>query len=256
LPSLGLLVFLVALIWLKTPGRGRLSLDSNNKKRRELLAGMAVEAIRRPSAWTEIPGLWHRPFIPCLGGRVISLARLLRLATRERLFIGRRENPLARAAVRSGCLVLDRDDEEFLPLFERLTNLRDLEELFELKPAELPSGPEAELLSSVNSLMKTSRAGVRLHAVRPQGEKIFIDVDLSPIRAGKARKCGMPRRFVAVNTQSDWWRRLSELHTQHPALAACLAADKLCRDSGLVRFKAQAVRRTAANRVVASGVGA
>jgi hypothetical protein len=107
------------------------------------------------------------------------------------------------------------------------------------------------LLASVNSLLKGTRAGVLLHAVEMKQGGIFVDVDLSPIRARRTRRCKMPQRFVAVNISNDRWRRLAELHTRNPALAACLAADRLCRDSGLVRSRVAIIRRKAAMGVLA-----
>ena len=168
------------------------------------------------------------------------------------MFIGRSSNPLSKAALRSGAWVLDRGDREFAQLFESLGNLRDLEELLAQKPVKPPPGPDAELLAAVNGLLGRSRAGVQLCATGASSKRVFVDVDLSPVKPpGK----DFPGRFVAVNTADDWWRRVAGLHPQSPGLAVCLVVDRLGRDSILLRPKAARLRRTAARLALRPGGG-
>jgi hypothetical protein len=223
---------------------GRLVLARDLQERRKLLVRMAIDALRRPQAWVEIPGLWNSRFIPCLDGNLISLAGLGRMARRDRLFIASRTNPLAREAVRSGVKVLDRDDEDFTGLFSRLSEMTDLDELLKVAPLEVPSTPAGRLLAEVSRMLKKLGAGAVLCPAPPEEVERLRDVDLGPIRP--ARRSGWPRRFIAVNLDHPWWQRLASLHSRNPGVALVAALDELCAKSALLRAKAAMLRRRCA----------
>lgn len=191
-----------------------------------------------------IPGLWHRPFIPCLGGRFLSLARAVRLASKDTLFIGRRGEELAVEAVRSKAWVLDRESEDFTGLFTSLSNLRDLDDLALLKPESRPRGLAGSLIREVNSLLRRGGAEVACRLVREPDNGLCRDVDLAPIRP--RRGSGWPRRFVAIFESHPWWQKITELYGTAPALAASVALDRLVEESSLLRPKSASIRSIAA----------
>jgi hypothetical protein len=232
-------------VWRSSRGRTRLEITEDARLKRGLVASMAADALRRPGAWMSIPGLWHRPFIPCLGGRFLSLARAVRLAYRDQLFIGRRGGPLELEAVRCRARVLDRGAKDFADMFASLSNLRDLEELAGLKPVSPPQGPAGELLREVNRLLRRSGAGIPCRAVEGRENGLCRDVDLSPIRP--RRRSGWSRRYLAVFCEDPWWQRIAKLHRAAPRLAASIAVDRLVDESSLLRPKSGPLRRLAAN---------
>ncbi len=238
------LILLAFGIWRSNRGRTRLEITGDARLKRSLLASMAADALRRPGAWVSIPGLWYRPFIPCLGGRFLSLARAVRLAYKDFLFIGREGEPLADEAVRSKAWVLDRGTGDFADLFASLSNLRDLEELARLKPVSRPKGLAGGLVSEVNRLLRKGRAGVFCRAVAGLENGPCRDVDLSPIHP--RRESGWTRRYVAVFEEHPWWRRIAKLYGAAPALAASIAVDRLVEESGLLKPKSASLRRLAA----------
>ena len=231
-------------IWRSSRGRTRLEITGDARLKRGLLASMAADALRRPGAWLSIPGLWHRPFIPCLGGRFLSLARAIRLGYKDMLFIGRQGGELAVEAVRSKAWVLDRESEDFTGLFTSLSNLRDLDELALVKPESRPRGLAGGLIHEVNRLLRRGGADVFCRLVRGPENGLCQDVDLAPIRP--RRGSGWPRRFVAVFESHPWWRKISELYGTAPALAASVAIDRLAGESSLLRPKSAAIRSIAA----------
>jgi len=101
-----LMIVLIALIYGRNSTR-KLRITRSTSSQRDLLANLAMDAIRRPRAWRDIRGLWQRRFIPCLGKKYTSLARIAKLGMRGRLFVGRQGDQLAKPAVRSGALVLN-----------------------------------------------------------------------------------------------------------------------------------------------------
>jgi hypothetical protein len=231
-------------MWRSSRGRTRLEITEDARLKRGLLASMAADALRRPGAWMSIPGLWHRPFIPCLGGRFLSLARAIRLAYKDMLFIGRQDEELAAEAVRSKAWVLDRASEDFTGLFSTLSNLRDLDELALLKPVARPKGLGGSLLQEVNRLLRRGGADVFCRFARGEENGLCRDVDLAPIRP--RRDSGWPRRFVAVFEEHPWWQKITKLYGTAPALAASVAIDRLVGESSLLKPKSASIRSFAA----------
>jgi len=231
-------------MWRSSRGRTRLEITEDARLKRGLLASMAADALRRPGAWLSVPGLWHRPFIPCLGGRFLSLARAVRLAYKDMLFIGRRGEELADEAVRSKAWILDRASEDFADLFATLSNLRDLGELALLKPVAHPKGLGGRLIQEINRLLRRSGADVSCRLVQGQENGLCRDVDLAPIRP--RRVSGWPRRYVAVFEQHPWWLKIVNLYGTAPALAASVAIDRLVEESSLLKAKSASIRSIAA----------
>jgi hypothetical protein len=238
------LILLAWGVWRSSRGRSRLEITGDTRLKRSLLASMASDALRRPGAWMSVPGLWHRPFIPCLGGRFLSLARAVRLAYRDLLFIGRLGEPLAVEAVASKAWVLDRGMVDFAELFASLSNLRDLEELALLKPVSRPRGLAWGLIHEVNRLLRRCGAGISCRAAGGRENGLCRDVDLSPIRP--RRGSGWPQRYVAVFQEHPWWQKIAELYGAAPALAASIAIDRLVEESSLLKPKSAFLRRLAA----------
>lgn len=231
--------------------RGTLAVSSDDDQRRELLAGMAADALKRPKAWKNVQGIWHRSFLPCVGGKTISLARLVKLSRVERAFVGKPGGELAQEAVRAGLVVLAADDPHFGPLFSRTANLRDLDELARNKPHTRQKGVVSLLLRDVERFLTKGGARVACRAVRPDGSgRPFWDVDLRPIKP--RRRSGWPRRFVAVDPAHAWWRALEMLFRQAPELALCVCIDRLVDGSGLLAQQAAGLRRRAARQALAS----
>ena len=214
-------------------------------ERRELLAGMAADALRRPRAWQAVRNIWHRAFLPCLGGRTISLARMLRLARADRALLGSADNELAHWGARQGLAVLDAGDAQFGPVFASTAGLRNLDELARWRPlARAPVGMGL-LLTRIDRLL--ARAGLRLvcRAVAADGsDRALWDVDLAPLRPPADSL--WPRRFVALDPRHGWWRALAERARQAPGLAVALAVDRLAAESRLVAPRAERLRRLAA----------
>jgi hypothetical protein len=231
-------------MWRSSRGRTRLEITEDARLKRGLLASMAADALRRPGAWMSIPGLWHRPFIPCLGGRFLSLARAIRLAYKDMLFIGREGGELEAEAVRSKAWVLDRASEDFTGLFASLSNLRDLDELALLKPMARPKGLGGGLIQEVNRLLRRGGADVSCRFVRGEQNGLCRDVDLAPIRPH--RSSSWPRRFVAIFEEHPWWKKITDLYGTAPALAASVAIDRLVEESSLLKTKSASIRSVAA----------
>ncbi len=245
----GLLLGLAALVGvlLLATGRGRrgrVRARAEPGARRALLAGMAEDALRRPRAWRRVPGLWHRPYLPCLHGRRATLAELAEGTPAGALFLGRAGDELAGAARRAGVLVLDADDPWFGPLYRRVVGLRELAELALDRPVEPGAPGEASLLEALGRALEASGASP-CRLVEADPARLCHDVDLSPLRP--ARDSGWPRRFVALHRAHPWLRSLAAgLAAEAPALAAAVLLDRLAVESSLLAVAAPALRRRAA----------
>ncbi len=247
--GLGLLAFALAMIALfafyALGRRGQLAVSSDDEQRRELLAGMAADALRRPKAWKDVQGIWHRGFLPCVGKKTISLARLVKLSRAERAFVGKSGGELVGEALRSGLVVLAADDPHFGPLYSRTANLRDLDELARNKPLAKPRGIPGRLLVDLERLLARHGGRIACRAVRADGSgRPFWDVDLRPIRP--RRRSGWPRRFVAVDLEHPWWASVAGLYRSDPALAVCVAMDRLATGAALLAERSGPLRRAVA----------
>ncbi|HOX43320.1 MAG TPA: transglutaminase domain-containing protein [Myxococcota bacterium] len=241
----GLALLAGALLALSGLGqRGRLRARADPAARRALLAGMAEDALRRPRAWRHVPGLWYRPFLPCLHGRSASLAQLVERIPAGRMFVGRAGDALAEAARRAGALVLDADDPCFGPLFGRTAGLRELAELALDRPLDEARPAEAALLAALAPALASSGAPPCC-LVEAGAERLCHDVDLSPLRPPPGS--GWPRRFVALHRAHPFFQGLAGgLGQASPALAAAVLLDRLAEESSLLAAAAPALRRAVA----------
>jgi len=248
LAGLVLLMALVLLGWQARRTTRGVNITSDAAQRRKLLARLAEEALRRPGSWREIGALFNRKFVPCLGGSLISIRRMIKLSAEDLLFIGYPDSELARLAVSSGQVVLDASDADFSGLFATLGSVRSLEELEPLKPVKTGSGPEAELLTEVDRLLGAARVGARLSAAAGLDGDLHRDVDLVPVRF--PRRSGWLRRYLALNTQHAWWQRLAAVYVRRPGVAVGMVIDRLAGESWLLKPRAARLRRMAAQRAL------
>ncbi|MBN2497492.1 MAG: ATP-binding protein [Deltaproteobacteria bacterium] len=232
--------------------QGRCAVSDDRKQRRELLASMAADALRRPAAWRNVDGIWHRPFLPAEGGRMLTLLQLVKLSRAGRVFLGRRaeaEGELVGEALRCKLPVLDPFEPDFGPLYRRVTGLRDLAELVRFKPLEV-GGSDAQLLAGLDGLVSAAAPGIRACAVRGDVDGALWDVDLSPI--APCARSGWPARFVAINLEGAWWRAIRALHAHKAPLALAVAADRIASESRLLGASADRIRRAAARGALGS----
>jgi histidine kinase/DNA gyrase B/HSP90-like ATPase/transglutaminase superfamily protein len=241
-------VLLMVYIWAARRTTQTLEITADTSKQKKLLARMATEALRRPRAWREVPGLWHRRFIPCLGGKFITLAGLLKFSIHDKLFIGNSHAGLAVEGIRSGAVVLDGADQDFAGLFGILSNVRAIDELASLKPEKRAKGLSAALVSDLDRLLQNASVGARCYVVAGLKERLWQDIDLSPIKPRK--NSGWVMRFLAINPNHPWWKKLTELYTLSPKVALCLAVDRLADESWLLRPRAAVLRRQVASRAL------
>lgn len=89
-------------VWLGSRTRRAFKLEDSPDLSR-LLQGV----LQQPGAFGSISALFHRPLVPLLRGRAISLQRARELAAKGRLYRSERAVPLAERASRSGAVVLD-----------------------------------------------------------------------------------------------------------------------------------------------------
>lgn len=245
-----LLAVIALLLTLATLGRSSdLAVINDDSKRRQLLAGMAADALKRPQAWRDVRGIWHRAYLPCLGGSAISLAKLVRLCKQDRAFSGSATVDLAVEAHSCGQVVLAADDPQFGRLYSLTAGLRDLDELARLYADDSERGLQLSFVRELDRLLRATRTGVlfRLSAGL-EASIICRDVDLRPIRPG--RRSAWPQRFVAIGSRSDWWGSLVLLFKQDPKLATVVAVDQLVADSRLLEPHAEQIRRLAARRAL------
>ncbi|MBW1808446.1 MAG: ATP-binding protein [Deltaproteobacteria bacterium] len=244
-------VLISVYLWLRSRSKQTLEITADKSKQRKLLARMATEALRRPRAWREVPGLWHRRFIPCLGGKFVTLAGVLKLSIQDKLFLGTSHEALAVEGMRSGAVVLDGADKDFAGLFGILSNVRDIDELASLKPEKRAKGLCGALVSELDSLMQSASVGARCFLVSGLKERLWQDIDLSPIKPRK--KSGWVRRFLAINPIHPWWQKITNLYAVSPKVALCLAVDRLAEESWLLRPRAAVLRRQVARRAMVAG---
>ncbi len=249
--GLALLLTAVALAiwaWLRQGRRQAAHLTENSHKQKQLLADMASSALRRPQDWNATPGLWESPFVPCLGGKTISLLRLIRLSMRDRLFVGQSGSDLAAEGVHSGAVVLDSADPAFGDLFTLLSNVRSLDDLQRYRPLAAAGDGSGFLLADLNELLQELGVEARARFVHNLGRDLLRDVDLSPIQPRSTS--AWIRRFVAINPNHSWWRSLEDFGPKRRALALCVALDRLATESGLLGPHAQVLRERALSQAL------
>lgn len=248
---LGASLLALALLLLGLFGRrARLRARIGPEGRSALLAGMVEDALQRPQAWRHVPGLWHRPILPCLDGRRLSLAAMARRARQGLMFVGRQTDVLAQAARRARVAVLDAADPDFGPLFGRTAGLTELSELALDRPVPPEGAGERALLEALGRCL--AKVGARVGLVDQDGDSLCHDVDLGPLRP--PRGLGWPRRYVALHRRHPFVRALSErVALEGPGLAVALLTDRLVAESRLLGPRGPAARRAAARAALSGG---
>jgi len=234
----------IGLVWQLSRTTQRLRITDDASRQRRLLSQLAEEALRRPAAWRQTPGLWTRPFLPCLGGRFISLAQVIRLSASDKLFMGTSGETLAEEGVRSGAVVLDASDEVFRRLFGLLSNVRSLDEMADMRPLLNAPGSIGALAAAIDRILQKAKVGARCRAVEGLSSALFKDIDLDPIRPRK--RSGWARQVLAINPEHPWWQEVCAIYAQRPGVAISMAIDRLAEESWLLRSHAAVLRRRAA----------
>jgi hypothetical protein len=247
-----LLLGLGSMAWILMRRLGRtaeLNLVDHSAQRWDLLVGMSIDALRRPKAWKDVPGIWHRSFLPCLGGKMISLARMVRLCQSGKALLGSSDGELANIACQNGFLVLAADDPHFGQLYSQTANLRDLDELQRFKPDGNISVKQAQVVTLLSTFIKQCKLDVACCPVVVLHEpRVCIDMDLALFKPGKGS--GWPQKYVALNLAHPWWEELVELFSARPGPALAVAVDRLVDESSLLKVRARRLRLRAAGQAL------
>jgi hypothetical protein len=175
------------------------------------LAGLVRGALARPEAYSEVPALFERRIVPCLGDAPISLRRARRLAGRRALAVATRPGDLSRRAAGSGCGVVDGSRAEGRAAAAALGAV-DLDRWQRLL-AVGRRPPEARRIEGA-----AASVGERWRVlVSPEAcdEVAVLDGLLS----------GREGPVVALSEGSAAWRSVAELAVGRPAAAALVLAE-------------------------------
>ncbi|MBW2702727.1 MAG: hypothetical protein JRF33_18050, partial [Deltaproteobacteria bacterium] len=236
---------------LKSPMSG-MRLSDGPRDRHALVAGMALDALRRPAAWREVPGIWRRAILPTMNAGRISLARLLDMAELGQAFTASPGNELLAAARGRGAVVLDPEVPYFGRVYRAMSGMRSMDAMLAWCPSSTGAA-EARLLEEITSLLKRAGLATVCRAVRPgETSQVFRWMDLAPLRP--VDESIWPRHFVAVVVEHPWWCDLLERFGRLPHWALLAASDRLAAEAGLDATVAQNLRRKAAEQAIAVGL--
>jgi hypothetical protein len=121
------------------------------------LSQIAVGALLQPGAWGYESNIWYYRIIPTIGQKPLSLEQAIELSKKNKLYAGKRDNPLVAKFRKAGIKVLDQEDEAFFSLITLLPGITDLDMLCSLKarfPESLGENPLTEFMVKVNKKIK------------------------------------------------------------------------------------------------------
>lgn len=218
----------------------------------QALACILKDALVQPAAWRGAENLWHRPVLPVVEGRPMSIAVALKRAQRGRLWLTRKHSSLARLAARRGTAVLNAAHPVMGDVIAALGRGIDLDSYSALAPTAAPAGALGRLLSLTNDMLRD--AGLRTQCYPAPGIEghAVADVDISDLKL--ASNSGWPPVFIAVNpTHPDILSRAAAAHDD-PAKGAFLFVDWLLDRSELLSSVALPLRRRAAEQLLKSRI--
>lgn len=212
LPVLLLLFSALALLRGRTLRDVKLE-DSTDLSR--LLQGV----LQQPAAFSHMASLFHRPLVPRIRGRALSLQRCRELAAKGRLYRTETCPDLARRAARHGAAVLDCRTPEGRIVADAL-GAADLDAWDRL----LQEARADELTNAVNQALERGREPwrVRLGSSVPGR---FAVLDLAPL--GVRLPGATAARIVIVDMISPFWIEAAAAHGQSPRTAVFQVLDQL-----------------------------
>ena len=172
------------------------------------VTGLVRGALRHPESVTRVPALLERALIPRLGGGRATLAGAQQQSGAFRLFVARRESPLARRAAREGGLVLDGTRGESRAVADALGAV-DLDEW----SARLASACASQLLDRLNRHLERAGERWRVRAAPTGGPPAVLDLPRS--------------REVVLDPRTEWLAAAEAASGPRPAASALALAERV-----------------------------
>jgi hypothetical protein len=183
------------------------------------LSRLLQGVLQQPGAFGHMSALFHRPLVPLVGGRAISLQRARELASRGRLYSSNIRASLAGRAARAGAAVLDVHAPEGRTVADALGAV-DLDRW----DGRLGTSWSSPLIDAVNrALAHTGEPwSVRLSQQVTGG---VASIDLAPLRTKVAGFRGS--RAVIADAKATWMLEAEALFATAPRAAVFAVLDEL-----------------------------
>jgi hypothetical protein len=189
------------------------------------LARLLQGVLQQPRAFGGMSALLHRPLVPLVDGRAVSLAKARRLGHRGRLFCSESLSPLAQKAVRAGAVVVDQRTAEGRTIVDALGAV-DLDAW----QGMIEAAKDEPLLSDVNRILRRhGEEWAVLASERVSGGVAALD--LAHVGARTPQHFGT--RVVLIDAQLDWFVEARRRHMVQPQAAAFMVLDEVARRMGM-----------------------
>jgi len=209
-------LLLVLSLWGLMRGRTlrNVNLDDSTDLSR-LLQGV----LQQPAAFSHMASLFHRPLVPLIDGRSLSLQRTREYATTGRLYRTAKQPDLARRAAKNGAAVLDGQSPEGRTVADALGAV-DLDAW-----AELFDGAWTDALAdAINATLVRRKEPWRVRLGRGVPGRL-ASLDLAPL--GVRLPGDSAQRIVLVETGTPWWTANTTAFASNPRTAVFRALDQL-----------------------------
>lgn len=184
------------------------------------MADLVRSAVANPGSFGGVHALYHRRFVPLLGGRSISMAQAIAAGGRGKLAVGGRACGVAARAARRGT-VIDRDSRVGAAAADALGAV-DLDHWEHV----VSRSRKDRIATRVEKVLKVAGGPYRLRVASSVGEDVSV---FDGARVGLSRT----DRWVVFDQDSDLWRKVGDLARTNPAAAALLLADAAFNRLGL-----------------------
>ncbi len=198
--------------------RGRMRRDTKLDDSADL-SRLLQGVLQQPGAFGHMSALFHRPLVPLLGGRAISLQRARELASRGRLYASRTSPFLATRAARGGAAVLDTTTPEGRTVADALGAV-DLDRW----ATRLQQASTTQLCQAVNDTLSKIGEPWSVGMV-PDVAGGVASLDLAPLRARPRGFSGS--RAVIIDSGASWLVEAEQLWPHAPQRAVFAVLDEL-----------------------------
>lgn len=183
------------------------------------LSRLLQGVLQQPAAFSHMASLFHRPLVPLIDGRSLSLQRTREYATTGRLYRTAKRPDLARRAAKNGAAVLDGQTPEGRTVADALgaVDLDAWADLFDRAWTDA-------LADAINTTLVRRKEPWRVRLGRGVPGRL-ASLDLSPLGV---RLPGDPaQRIVLVEADTPWWNANTLAFANNPRTAVFKALDQL-----------------------------
>lgn len=231
--------------------------DADREKVVEHLVGMALHWLLHPQVWGDETDIKYVRILPTLGKQRISLKQALKLSEKGRLCHLDGHHAWASHLAKYPAPILRTGLSTYDPLIKILPGAVNLTVIAGFRVAAgVAARPSTDhVLETVETeaiLHEVSRLiGIPCLAAPGLNSQSFYDVDLS--RPRSLRTLGLPQKFIAVNTQNEFFRSIMVLCISNRPLGIYKLTEAVVTESMLPNDPPDYIMEQAAKKMLSLG---